>query len=91
LAKDRGAGCAIYLESSMKYLFWLGLLAVIWWVWSKRKAGDSPPAPRQSRVAEKMVSCAHCGVYLPESDSISDGGLAFCSEAHRALGRQADR
>ncbi len=76
----------------MKYLLWLGLLAVIWWVWSKRKAsGDAPQAPRQSPVAEKMVSCAHCGVYLPESDSISDGGLAYCSEAHRALGRPADR
>ncbi len=76
----------------MKYLLLLGLVAVIWWVWSKRKAAaDAPRVRPTSPDPEKMVSCAHCGVYLPESDSVSDGGLAYCCEAHRALGSSADR
>lgn len=75
----------------MKYLLLLGLVAVIWWVWSKRKAADVPRVRPTSPDPEKMVSCAHCGVYLPESDSVSDGGLTYCCEAHRALGSSADR
>ncbi|WP_434515280.1 PP0621 family protein [Dechloromonas sp. ARDL1] len=76
----------------MKYLLLFGLFAVIWWVWSKRKASaDVPPARPASPDAEKMVSCAQCGVYLPESDSISEGGQAYCCEAHRAQGRSAER
>ena len=74
----------------MKYLLLLGLIAVIWWSWSKRKAADaSPPSP--PRGNEKMVCCAHCGIYLPESDSVADGAATYCSEAHRALGRSAGR
>jgi uncharacterized protein len=30
-----------------------------------------------------MVVCAHCGVHLPQSDSIAANGAHFCSEAHR--------
>jgi len=75
----------------MKYLLLLGLIAVVWWVWSKRKAADASAPPQSPPVAEKMVSCAHCGVYLPESDSVVDGEAAYCSEAHRALGRSAGR
>lgn len=76
----------------MKYLLLLGLVAVIWWGWSKRKVvADAAPPSRPSPGAEKMVSCAHCGVYLPESDSISDGGLSYCCETHREQGRSAGR
>lgn len=76
----------------MKYLLLLGLVAAIWWVWSKRKAAaDAPGVRPTSRDAEKMVNCAHCGVYLPESDSVSDGEQAYCCEAHRALGSSADQ
>ena len=34
-----------------------------------------------------MVVCAHCGVHLPESDSISVQGKFYCSEAHRHAGK----
>lgn len=75
----------------MKYLLWLVVIAVIWWVWSKRQVADrrpaSPMAP--SREAEKMVRCAHCGVYLPESDGLVAEGQVYCSEAHRKLGVSA--
>ena len=56
---------------SMKYLLWLGVIAVVWWVWSKRQAaGSARPArktppdapPKAAPEAEQMVRCAHCGV-----------------------------
>jgi uncharacterized protein len=76
----------------MKYLLLFGLLGVIWWIWSKRKAADEAAAlSRQAKEPEKMVSCAQCGVYLPQSDSIVDGERAYCCEAHRAAGPAAGR
>jgi uncharacterized protein len=35
---------------------------------------------------ELMVSCAHCGVYLPQSDSVSAGERFYCGDAHRVAG-----
>lgn len=76
----------------MKYLLLFALLGVIWWVWSKRKAADEAASvSRQVKEPEKMVNCAQCGVYLPESDSLAEGGRAYCCEAHRAAGPAAGR
>ncbi len=89
---SRGRVVCCKLGYAMKYLLLFGLVAVIWWVWSKRKASaDAPHGRPTSPASEKMVSCAHCGVYLPESDSVSDGGQLYCCEAHRVLGSSADR
>ena len=76
----------------MKYLLWLGLIAVIWWVWSKRQAVARRPGEEQrpAPAVEKMVRCAQCGVYLPESDGVAADGRVYCSEAHRQLGPAAD-
>lgn len=71
----------------MKYLLLFALLGVIWWVWKKRSEqfpSDSS-APRDP-APEKMVTCAHCGVHLPESDALLDGGRAYCNVAHRDAG-----
>ena len=32
---------------------------------------------------EAMVRCKHCGVHLPRSESIVEGGEFFCSPEHR--------
>ncbi|PKO85814.1 MAG: hypothetical protein CVU18_18180 [Betaproteobacteria bacterium HGW-Betaproteobacteria-12] len=66
----------------MKFLLLVALLGVIWWVWKKR-AAVPPSAPRPDPRPEKMVACAHCGLLLPESDSIAAGDSFYCSEAHR--------
>ncbi|MEZ0332095.1 MAG: PP0621 family protein [Methylophilaceae bacterium] len=34
---------------------------------------------------ESMVQCSECGVHLPKSDSISEQGNYYCSEAHSKL------
>jgi uncharacterized protein len=67
----------------MKYLLLIALVAAVWWAWGKRGRPAAPTAAKPTAPAENMVSCAHCGVNMPESESVRDGDLHFCSEAHR--------
>lgn len=69
----------------MKFLLLLAVLGVLWWVWKKR-AAVPPPASRPDPQPETMVACAHCGLLLPESDSLAAGPRRYCSEAHRQAG-----
>jgi uncharacterized protein len=48
-----------------------------------------PPPPRDRRrrdnrgnEPEKMVSCAHCRLYLPESEAMDVDGDFFCNREH---------
>lgn len=41
----------------------------------------------KGKAVEQMVTCAHCGVHLPESESLASDGKYFCSEEHRRLAR----
>lgn len=75
----------------MKYLLLIALVIVIWWVFKKRSARSSPPRSKTSPEPETMVVCAYCGVHLPLSDSIAEGSLHFCSEAHRQAGKASSR
>lgn len=51
-------------------------------VGGKRKSRPKPSSP----AVEVMVSCAHCGLHVPASESIESGGRYYCSEEHRRLG-----
>lgn len=76
----------------MKYLLLFAFLATVWWVWSKRQAArDQEGAPQREMPAEKMVSCAHCRVHLPESEGIAENGQVYCCDAHRLAGPAAGR
>lgn len=44
----------------------------------------SPPGMTREQ-AETMAQCAHCGLHIPKSESISADGKDFCSESHRAV------
>jgi uncharacterized protein len=33
-------------------------------------------------ATQKMVKCEHCGVHVPEKESIQSGNDFFCSQAH---------
>lgn len=63
------------------------LAAIVWFLARQRKADahgrDAAPPPRP---AEKMVSCARCGVHLPESEALVADGRHYCSDEHRRLG-----
>lgn len=77
----------------MKYLLWFAFLGVVWWIWSKRKASEDskPLSSRPVPAEEKMVTCVHCGVHLPESEGLNDGGRIYCCEAHRAASSSSGR
>lgn len=45
------------------------------------------PAAGQLPPSEAMLRCAHCGVYMPQSDAYQRGELTFCSVEHRDLPR----
>lgn len=45
----------------------------------KRRASAEPPA-------QQMVACAHCGLNLPETESLRAGEHHYCCEQHRGLG-----
>jgi len=49
-----------------------------------RQRPPSTKAKRRARAAqsEPMVACAHCGVYLPQSDALDLHGQVWCCREH---------
>ncbi|MCU0804026.1 MAG: hypothetical protein MUF79_02915 [Burkholderiales bacterium] len=50
-----------------------------------RGSDDDASAARRQLPDQRMVQCAHCGVYVPESSALAAAGLHFCSDEHRRL------
>ena len=42
-------------------------------------------------TGEKMVQCAHCGVFHPASDAFVDGDRSYCDRAHRDAEQAEER
>ena len=78
-----------------KLLFWVALIALVYlayqlFVISQRRREAAARAARHAgaqRPEERMVRCAHCGVFLPSSDALIEGDRAWCDRAHREAGR----
>ncbi|MDD5296891.1 MAG: PP0621 family protein [Rhodocyclaceae bacterium] len=74
-----------------RLIFWLLFAFAAWLLVKKlRQGGAMPGSPRVppgsvggEKPVENMVACAHCGLLLPESDSIRRGSEHFCCEEHR--------
>lgn len=65
-------------------------VALVYWILRayRRRLQHDAPRPREG-VAEDMVRCAHCGVHLPKSESVTTRGQFFCSAEHQRLHRQS--
>jgi uncharacterized protein len=76
----------------MKYLLLFILLAVVFSKLTGRRnerpAQRKPAAPAAPKA---MVSCALCGVHLPQDEALPGRGGVFCSAAHRAEFEGQDR
>ncbi|MBU6995823.1 PP0621 family protein [Ferrovum myxofaciens] len=50
-----------------------------------------PPseASEELETTQDMVRCAHCGLFLPRQEALSQRGDWFCSEGHRQAGVRA--
>jgi uncharacterized protein len=73
-----------------RILFIIAIVGIaLWWMFGRRR-GDAgkPEAPAAKKAApQAMVACAHCGVHLPQTDTVADAeGRLFCGEAHRLAG-----
>ena len=61
----------------------LGLLLLVYWILKGyRRSIERRGAPPAARPGEDMVRCAHCGVHLPRSESITTQGRFFCTREH---------
>jgi len=49
-------------------------------------AGGGRQREAEHLEIEQMVACAHCGLHVPESESVRGAGEFFCSDEHRRLG-----
>lgn len=69
-----------------KFMLKILLLAIIVWLLYRmlqRYAGSMQPQDRETSAVSTMVQCAHCGLHLPEEESILADGRHYCCEAHR--------
>ena len=75
---------ALRKRALSKLLILLVAAAVIWFVIRGmiRRGGTARQAPPP---AERMVACGHCGLNLPQSEALEQGGRFYCSEEHRQL------
>lgn len=88
-----------------KLLSWVALIALAWLVLElvaisrrRRERSRFGSATDGARVdasaanrAERIVPCAHCGLFLPASDALRDGDSAYCSRAHLDAHRARQR
>lgn len=58
------------------------VLAFIAYVVIKAAARRNRPPPAGDRPPEHMVACRRCGVNLPRSEALEEGGHYYCSEDH---------
>jgi len=69
----------------MKYLVLLVVLVIAFGVWRSRRAVP-PRAAARPALPQAMVSCARCGVHIPRSEALTDGGPSYCSPEHQRQG-----
>ena len=59
------------------------LIAAAWFLYRKYVAAKDIKIPGAGKSQPVMKKCAHCGVHLPETESVQRDDLHFCSEAHK--------
>lgn len=68
----------------LKFLLFLLFVALLWAYWRLRSRPKESPPP--AKAEEPMVVCAHCGVYLPQSESLAAGPHFYCCATHLQAG-----
>lgn len=70
----------------MKYLLILLLVLIVIWAVKRGRAPKPPqkPAKPEDSAPSEMVSCAHCGLHLPQEEAVSGQKGLYCSTDHRS-------
>lgn len=77
----------------MKYVLVFVVLALAFWMWRKNRSPGAAPhdervsggtqMPRSNAPPQLMVTCAHCGLHLPQAEAVTGQRAVYCSLAHR--------
>lgn len=69
----------------MKYLLILLLVWVIVWAVKRGRTPRQPQDPAKSAAStpSEMVSCAQCGLHLPQEEAVLGQQGLYCSTEHR--------
>lgn len=74
----------------IKWLLTIAIVVVALMLWFGKGRGggaSSGSTRRRAPGPQPMVSCAHCGLHLPQPDAVEgEGGRHYCSAEHRRLG-----
>jgi uncharacterized protein len=79
---DRGADVIGASELGKLIFFLLAGVVIFWWL---RKAGAPAKRPASQREPETMVSCAYCGLHIPQKESVAEQGRYYCGKEHQRL------
>ena len=74
------------LDTMVRLLFWIALIAAAFWLWRKFKASQQSHPEAKLDAPLQMVRCAHCGVHLPNDRALQQGNEWYCSQAHLQQG-----
>ncbi len=75
----------------MKYLIVVVMLGLAFWIWRKNRS-DTTRSVDQSQAKtprsnnsppQLMITCAACGVHLPQADAVAGKRGMYCSAGHR--------
>lgn len=75
----------------MKYLLVILVLVVAYAIWQHNRRADTGrrPSPKaQPPAATKphaMLTCRHCGLHMPASESVKGVVGVYCGQEHRRL------
>jgi len=67
-----------------KFLLLILVIVAVWWLAKGFRRKDAA-RDASAAVPEQMVTCSHCGLYLPRSEAIGEGDKFFCCAEHRRL------
>jgi uncharacterized protein len=70
----------------MKYLLILLLVMVVIWAVKRGRNPRNPPTPTQPQASSpaEMITCAQCGLHLPQDEAVLGQKGLYCSTEHRA-------
>jgi uncharacterized protein len=78
----------------MKFLLVMAVVLVAFWIWRNNRLGDReasrpPTPPRAPQSPAIMVACAHCGMHLPDVETVQGRSGVYCCQEHRRLSEEA--
>ena len=69
----------------MRFIVLIALVVLAVWLIRRALRGPVQKADlqRKAQAVGELVRCAHCGVHLPRSESITTHGSYYCSAEHQ--------